>query len=292
MQSGGSNMTRLLILFCLTLGLAQAEPAVPVKPVVRVVSQTVGTDELLIALAEPGQIAALSHLAREPVFSAVSREAAAFPVIEHGDAETILRHRPTVLLSADYSRLELVEQVRRSGVKVLVFTRYHTLDDAFANLRLLAAELGGRAPERAETIIADCTRRVERLREKLRDVPPVRVIAPSTYGVIAGAKTTFDDLCAHAGAINLAATLGGLRGHQPPPNEQMLTWPIDRVVVEGLDDETALAPYLKLPPYQYLEAVRQKRMARIEPHMLSSVSHHRVTAYEMLARALHPGVFP
>jgi iron complex transport system substrate-binding protein len=33
---------------------------------VRVVSQSVGTDELLLALAEPGQIAALSHLANDP----------------------------------------------------------------------------------------------------------------------------------------------------------------------------------------------------------------------------------
>ena len=278
-------MFRLLILLCLTLGLAHAAPAM------RVVSQTVGTDELLLALAEPAQIACLSHIAREPAFSAVAKEARAFPALDYGDSETILRHRPTLLLSADYSRLELVEQVRRAGVKVIVITRYHTLEDAFANLRLLAAELGGRAPERAEAIIADCTRRVARLREKLRDVKPVRVIAPSTYGVIAGADTTFEDLCAHAGAINLATTLGGLRGHQPPPNEQMLTWPVDRVVVEGDDDASALAPFLKLPPYQYMPAVRERRMARIEPYMLSSVSHHRVEGYEMLARALHPEVF-
>jgi iron complex transport system substrate-binding protein len=142
----------------------------------RIVSQTVGTDELLLALAEPAQIAALSHLAREPAFSAVAREAAAYATLDRGDAETVLRYRPTLVLSADYSRLELVEQIRRAGVKVIVFTRYHTLDDAFANLRLLAAELGGRAPERAETIIADCTRRVATLREKLRGRPPVRVI--------------------------------------------------------------------------------------------------------------------
>lgn len=278
-------MSRLLILFVALLGLARAAPAV------RVVSQTVGSDELLLALAEPAQIACLSHIAREPAFSAVAREAAAYPALSVGDAETILQHRPTLVLAADYSRLELIEQVRRAGVKVIVFTRYHSLDDAFANLRLLAAELGGEAPARAEAIVADCTRRVARLREKLRDVQPVRVIAPSTYGVIAGADTTFDDLCAHAGAVNLAFTLGGLRGHQAPPNEQMLTWPIDRVVVEGIDDTSALAPFLKLPPYQYMPAVRERRMARIESYMLSSVSHHRVEGYEMLARALHPEVF-
>ena len=278
-------MPRLLFLFCLLFGFAHAAPAV------RVVSQTVGTDELLLALAEPAQIACLSHIAREAGFSAVAREAAAYPMLSVGDAETILQHRPTLVLAADYSRLELIEQVRRTGVKVIVFTRYHTIEDAYANLRLLAAELGGEAPARAEVIVADCIVRVARLREKLRDVKPVRVIAPSTYGVIAGAATTFDDLCEHAGAVNLGKTLGGLSGHQPPPNEKMLTWPVDRVVVEGFDDTTALAPFLKLPPYQYMPAVRERRMARIDPYMLSSVSHHRVEGYEMLARALHPEVF-
>jgi iron complex transport system substrate-binding protein len=221
----------------------------------------------------------------------VAGEAGAYPMLDRGDAETILKYRPTLLLAADYSRLELVEQIRRAGVKVVLITRYHTLDDAFANLRMLAAELGGEAPAKAEAIIADCTRRVAALDARLKGVKPVRVIAPSTYGVIAGAGTTFADLCEHAGATNLADTLGGLRGHQSPPVEKMLTWPVDRVVVDGADDAAALAPYLRLAPYQYMEAIRLRRIARIESYMLSSVSHHRIKAYEMLARALHPEVF-
>ena len=258
---------------------------------VRVVSQTVGSDELLLALAEPAQIAALSHLSRETAFSAVAREALAYPKLQLGDAETVLQHHPTLMLAADYSRIELVAQVRRAGVKVLVFNRYATLEDAFANLRELAAELGGNAPGRAEAIVADCTSRMTGLRERLRNVKLVRVIAPSTYGVIAGAQTTFDDICAHAGAVNLAATLGGIRGHEAAPNEKLLTWPVDRVVVDGADDNAALAPYLTLVPYQFLPAVRERRLARLESYMMSSVSHHRVEACEMLARALHPEVF-
>ena len=40
-----------------------------------------------------------------------------------------------------------------------------------------------------------------------------------------------------------------------------------------------------------MAAVRGKRVALIAPWMLSTVSHHRVTAYECLARELHPEVF-
>lgn len=270
-------------------GVLAASGAEPVA--VRVVSQFVGGDEMLLALAEPAQIAALSHRARESEFSAVAAEAVKYPQLRAGDGESILKHRPTLVLFANYSRSELVEQVRRAGVRVRVFDRYDTLEDVYANLRTIAKELGPNAEAKAERVIAECRERVRVLREKLRDVKPVRVIAPSTYGVIGGAETTFQDLCDHAGAINLAATLGGLRGHERPPNEQMLIWPIDKVVVTGRSIEEALAPYRTLPPYQSLAAIREKRAVLIEPYMLSCVSHRRIDAYERLARELHPEVF-
>ena len=277
--------------FLQLLGLLVACASHAATPV-RVVSQTVGSDELLLALAEPEQIAALSHLATEAEFSAVAAEAKRYPKLARGDAETILKFKPTLVLSANYSRPELIEQVRRAGVRVISFDHYATLEDAFANLRLLARELGGEAPARAERIVADCETRVRALAVKLAGVKPVRVIAPSTYGMIGGAGTTFQDKCDHAGAINLATTLGKLVGHQAPPNEQMLTWPIDMVVVAGDDLESALAPFRKLPPYQFMAAVREGHAALLKPYMLSSVTHHRVEGYEMLARALHPEVFP
>ncbi len=258
----------------------------------RVVSQTVGTDELLVALAEPAQIVALSHLSRDRAFSATAKQAEAFPQLRlNGDVESVLRFRPTLVLVTDYSRGELVAQVQRAGVKVLVIDRYRTLEDNFASLRLLARALGSGAEARAERLIASCRARVDTLREKLQGRPRVRVIAPSTYGVIPGADSTFQDLCDHAGAENLAFTVGGLRGHAAPPNEQMLTWPIERVVVAGFDDAAALAPFKQLPPYRSMEAVKHERIARLEPWQLSCISHYRVEAYEQLARALHPEVF-
>lgn len=258
---------------------------------VRVVSQTVGSDELLLALAEPAQVAALSHRSREPEFSAVARQAEAYPQIgSAGGAESILKFAPTLVLFADYSRAELIEHVRRAGVRIIIFDRYKTLEDAYANLRTLAVELG--AEERAEALVAACEARVRLLRERLQGRRPVRVIAPSTYGVIPGSESTFQDLCDYAAAENLAATLGHLRGHEAPPAEQMLTWPIERVVLAGSSLEEQLAIYRKVPPYQFMAVVREGRAVLLQPWQLSCVSHLRVDAYEQLAHALHPEVFP
>jgi len=259
----------------------------------RVISQTVGTDELLLAVAEPSQVAALSHLAGKAEFSAVSEAARNYPQLTlNCDLEGVLKYRPTLLLCADYSRAEFVSQARRAGLKVIVLTRYRTMADAYENLRLVAREIGPEAEARAERVIADCERRVAVLRERLSGVKPVRVIAPSNYGVIPGDDTTFQDLCDHAGAENLAATLGGLHGHEAPPTEQMLTWPVDRLVVVGEVVADALVPFKKIPPYQYMASVKENRAVLLRHYQISCVSHHRIEAYELLARQLHPERFP
>ena len=262
----------------------------PVFAEVRVVSQTTGTDELLIALAGPSQIAALSHIATEPEFSVAANDARAYPRIRPGDSESILRFRPTLVLFADYSRAELVAQVRKAGVKVIVFDHYATLADVYANLRALGRELGREA--KAEELIASCEARMKALAKKLKGVKPVRVVNASTYGLLSGAGTTFQDLCDHAGAENLATTLGGMSGVRPESSEKLLSWPIDAVVLGGEGTvEQALAPLRELPSYRHVDAVRKGRAVVLPSALLASVTHHRVEAYELLARGLHPEVF-
>jgi iron complex transport system substrate-binding protein len=275
------RLRALLLLLCATLLSAGSRPA-------RVVSQTVGTDELLLAVAEPAQIAALSHLSRDPEFTAVAVEAGAYPQIRPGDAESILRFKPTLVLVSSYSRPELVAQLRRSGTKVVNLDRFNSLEDAYANLRLLAKELGTEA--KAEALIARCQARVADLAKRLAGVAPVRVLAPSTYGFIAGRNTTFDDLCRHAGALNVAAE-AGLVEHAPTPGEVVLTWKVDCLVLSGEDGPGALKVFQETPPFKHLAAAKTGRYVLLKSAEISSVTHHRIEGYESLARQLHPERF-
>lgn len=260
----------------------------PPMQLARVVSQTVGTDELLLALAEPGQIAALSHLSRDARFTAVSREAAAHPQIPPSDAEGIVRFRPTLVLISSYSQPELVAQLERLHIRVMRFDQFNTLDEVYANLRRLAKELGTEA--KAEALIARCQARVADLARRLKGVAPVRVMAPSSYGFIAGRDTTFQDLCDHAGALNVAAE-AGLLGHAPTPSESVVTWKVDRLVLSGDDGAKALAAFRNLIPFRFMEVVKQGRYVLLKTHEISSVTFHRIDAYESLARQLHPERF-
>jgi iron complex transport system substrate-binding protein len=255
---------------------------------VRVVSQTVGTDELLLAVAEPSQIAALSHLSRDAGFSAVAAEAAKYPQIKPSDAESILRYKPTHVLVASYSRAELVAQLKRSGTKVITIDHFNTLDDAYANLRLIAKELGTEA--KAESVIAQCQARLAQLEQRLKGAAPARLLAPSTYGFTGGRDTTFDDLCRHAGAINVAAE-AGLVGHVATPGEALLTWKIDYLVLSGEDGASALKVYQQTPPYKHLQVTKAGRYVLLKSYLMSCVTHLRIEGYESLARQLHPERF-
>ena len=251
----------------------------------RVVSQTVGTDELLLALAEPTQIVALSHLSRYPEYSAVAGEAARFPQLSQGDAETILRHRPDLVLVSSYTRPELLAQLQRSGTKVFRFDRFNTLEEVYDGLRSLGDHLGARL--KAEALIRSCQARVKALAERLQGVTPKRVLVPSVYGFTAGKETTFQDLCEHAGAVNVAGD-AGLTGHAPTPSEAMLAWKVDALV---LSKEDSFEKIQVLPPYKFMAVTQAKRFITIPGVYLSSVTHHRIAGYEAMAKALHPERF-
>ena len=269
--------------------LLAALPLLATRPL-RVVSQSVGTDELLLALADPGQIAALSHISHQAEFSPVAAEATRYPALHDSDAESVLRFRPDLVLAASFTRPETLVLLRRAGVRLLVLDRFDSLEDVYASLRILGRELGQEA--RAEALIATCRGRVEALAARLKGVRPVRVLTAGTYPFTSGAGTTFQDFCDHAGALNVAAE-AGLKGHAPTPSERLLTWNVEVLVVSGdrPDGSDIRARLADIPHFRALTAFKSGRLVVIPGPLMSCLSHHRIEAYELLARALHPERF-
>jgi len=245
----------------------------------RVVSQTVGTDDLLMAIAAPGQIAALSHLARDVRYS---------PSAKAAGAEDVLRFRPDLVLVASYTPAETVALLRRAKVNLLLVEHFETLEDLFANARRLGQALG--RPERAEQVIGDWQARALALALRLKGCKPVRVLAVGFYPFTAGAGTTFQDLCDHAGALNVAAE-AGLKGHVPTPSEKVLTWKVDVLVAPGEEGMDVQARLKDLPPYKFMAALRQGRVVELPSALMAATSQARLDGYERLARALHPELF-
>jgi iron complex transport system substrate-binding protein len=271
------------VLLCALGGVAAVA-----APPQRVVSQTVGTDEILLALADQEQIAALSHLSRHASFSSDATRATAYPKLKSSDAESVIRFRPDLVLAASYTEPATLALLRHAGVKLIVVDRFDSLEDVYANIRAIGAALGHAG--RAKALVRDTQQRVDELARKLQGVKPVRVLAVSTYPFTAGSNTTFQDLCDHAGAINVAAE-AGLVGHASTPDEKLLTWNPELLIAsdnEGPQLETRLR---QRPAYRHLPALEAGRLVLLPGPLLASVTHHRVAAFELLARKLHPERF-
>jgi len=263
------------------------------SPPKRVVSQAIGTDDLLLALADPGQIAALCHLAHDPLYAPDAAKAKRYPTLKGSSAEDILRFKPDLVLMTSFSPPDSVALLRKSGVKLYILDKYETLDDLYESLRQVGELLGqGR---RADALISSCRARVSALADALKGVEPVRVLSAGVYPYISGSDTSFHDLCCHSGAINAAAE-AGIVGVVPIPSEKLLSWKIDVLVgpTEHRPNETGpkLVDRLKdVAPFRFLQAYKQGRVVEIPGALFAATSHHRITAFEMLAKALHPERF-
>jgi len=88
-------------------------------PPKRVVSHAVGTDDILLALADPSQIAALSQMAHDPLVAPTAMEAAKYPALKNSSAEDILRFNPDLVILASFSSPETVAILKKSGVRLL-----------------------------------------------------------------------------------------------------------------------------------------------------------------------------
>jgi iron complex transport system substrate-binding protein len=254
----------------------------------RVVSQTVGTDDLLMAIAAPGQVAALSHLARDPRYSPTTQAASRYPALRNGEAEDILRFRPDLVLVAPYTQAETIALLKRAKVALVVLDRFETLDDLYHSARLIGQALD--RSQRAEELIRGWQNRVRDLDHRLHGLKPVRVLAVGFYPFTAGSGTSFQDLCEHAGALNVAAE-AGLKGHAPTPNETILTWKVDQLVAPAEDGQDLKTRLKDLPPYKFMEAFRKGRLVAMPGALMATTSQSRLEAYEWLARALHPEAF-
>jgi len=272
-----------IFLFCALAGA----PAAP-SPAQRVVSQTVGTDDLLLALADPAQIAALSNFGRDHAFSLKASEAAAYPMLKSSDAESVMRFRPDLVLVASYTEAPTLALLRRAGVELIMVERFESLEDVYANIRTIGAALGH--SDRAEALVRTTQRRVVELARTLEGVKPVRVLAVSTYPFTSGLHTTFQDLCDHAGAINVAAE-AGLVGHASTPEEKLLAWNPEVLIASSGEGPDLLARLRRMPAYRHLPALEAGRVVLLHGALMGSVTHHRVAAFEELARKLHPERF-
>lgn len=129
-------------------GTAQAAPK-------RVASLNLCTDELLLMLADPGQIASVTHLSRQPAETALWRQARRYPQND-GSLLSVAPLRPDLVLTMGGGARDRVRIAERLGMKVVDLPYPQSIGDIEAAVTEVAAALG--RPEAGKPVLAHIDR--------------------------------------------------------------------------------------------------------------------------------------
>ncbi|MEA3032763.1 MAG: iron complex transport system substrate-binding protein [Sphingomonadales bacterium] len=125
----------------LATSLALAAASAGAAPPRRVASLNLCTDELLLLLAAPGQVASVTHLAQSPAETPLWRRARAYPRND-GSLVAVAPLRPDLVLSMGGGARDRAGIAARLGVPILDLPYPQSLGDIEQAVRQTAAALG------------------------------------------------------------------------------------------------------------------------------------------------------
>jgi iron complex transport system substrate-binding protein len=253
----------------------------------RIVSVTLATDEILLALVEPPRLLGVTYLAVDERLSNVTQEAAAIPHKVRADPEQIIALQPDLVFVASFLRGEFIRLLQAAGLVLFQFQEYDSIAEIQQNIRLIGQVVGEEA--KAEALVLAMQARLQTLAERLRPIGErPRVLYWGSHGYTAGRLTSMDDLITHAGGENLAATYG-IIGPANLSAEQVLAMN-PQVIVSGSLDQGAqrgLPAALMHPALQGTDAVQHGKAYIIPSRYLVAISQFIVDGVEEFARVLH-----
>jgi len=229
----------------------------------RIVSLNLCTDEILLDLVPHDRIAAVSHLAADPLVSAVADRAAKLPSTR-GDAESVLALDPDLVLAGTFTTpatLDLLQRIGQRVVRVPLASDIASIRDVVAQI---AAAVGEEAKGREIVSAFDASLAAAASGRGAGETPSALVY--QVNGLSAGAGSLADSLIRAAGLSNHAATLGIGAGGELSL-EVLVARPPDLVVLSGPADEyrTVVADNLRHPA---LAAVLAQRHSVVVPWRL------------------------
>ncbi|WP_425988943.1 ABC transporter substrate-binding protein [Afipia sp. DC4300-2b1] len=176
-------------------------------PPKRIVSFNLCADQLLLALADPAQIAGLSPYAVNPLLSVMTDRAAAFPRLDW-DAESVVNLAPDLVLGGPSHR-PIHAMLSAMGIRVVDVELIRNLADA----RRQAIEVGKLVgyPERGEAL----ARQIEQAEARLSAValkPPLTALVIQREGYREGPASLASGMLSIAGLRPPQRAAGGAGG--------------------------------------------------------------------------------
>ncbi len=184
-----------------------------------IVSLNPCADQLLVALAPPERIAALSHYSREPSATSIPIDVARrFPAVA-GTAEEVIARAPDLVLATSFTPPATRTAFARAGLRTMYLDSPMTIAASKAQVAQVAEAVGAAAVGRA--LNARIDRAVAAEQSAGTAVPALLYIGGD---MVNGGGTLLDEMMRRTGFRNMAADYGAaMTGNLPV--EAILTRP-------------------------------------------------------------------
>lgn len=208
-----------LIWLCGLSIAALADKTPPTDKARRIVSFNLCADQLLLALADPEQVAGLSPYAADASMSVMADKASRYPRL-NWDTESVVNLAPDMVLIGPSNR-PIRAILDATGVRIAAVNLVSTLAAARQQAREVGAAIGH--PERGEALARQLEEAEARLRAAAGASRTALVVDRSGYT---------------EGPASLAAAMLTVAGLRPPPNAPSRLvgyFPLEHLIINGPD---------------------------------------------------------
>lgn len=264
-------------------------------PPERILTYSLGHDEMVMALVPAGRIAALGKFASNPSYSNIAELAPALPAYEKG-AENVLAANPDLFIVSKFTKEDIVELVKEAGVPVARPALESSAKGNIPNILLLGYMLG--AEDRALELVADIEDRLALISERVPapgDESRPAVISITRYSdsiSISGGGTSGSGILEAAGGVNAAAR-DGIDGFQKISVESILSMTPDFIVIPQ-DGEGAVSlrdDLMNDPVLAGVPAIVNDQIHIVDAPKYITLSHWNVRGIETTAEIMFPDRF-
>lgn len=261
------------------------------KPPHRIVSATLGTDEMLSALVDSDRIMGVTSLSDNVHMSNIPQEYPDQIKRIQGGIEEILSLEPDLVFVASYTRAEVVRLLLSSDIPVVRLSQYDSFKDIEDNIQLVAKVTG--SEQQAASLLEELHQNAQLITQKVSGLNRARVLYYSLNGYTAGAGTKINEMIEMAGGYNVVNETQ-ITGSHKISEEIAIGLEPDIILISGISPDSQVPASELLSartPWQSTPAVLNNQVYDLQGAWLLSVSQYSWDGIEVLARILHPEAF-
>lgn len=263
--------------------------SLPAKPQ-RILTLSIGTDEMMLGLVEPERMVAVNNMLDDPTTSnMVELGKKVARKIEYPTAEEIAGLQPDLVVIPDWGDLSRVDVLRDLGIPVVVCKGPRNLADIKETITLLAQAAD--EPERGQRLLKKMDEKLADISAKVAEIPAkdrrsvVLISLMRNYG---GAGCAFDEACRLAGVTNGLAAVG-LKNGEVLTKEKLVESNPDILFLPSYNDHGNLDvgrirnEYVNDPSLQGMEAIKNGRLVEPDEGYIYNCSQDFVFAVQEIA---------